>query len=91
MNPCDAQEFALHPDRQEIRAAIESFEVDPSTDVIALGNHNNQEDHTSFTKGNLADALVCLPLKATTVIVRRNGEKVFRWDNIRDLFGSVFF
>lgn len=82
-----AMEYAQHPDREEVRSAIEGLEVDPTTDTIILG----EKEYREFPKGNLRYALASLSLDTTIVVVRRNGEEIFRKGEIHDLFGSVFF
>jgi len=88
MSYSDSMEYARHPDREEVRGAIEGLEVDPATDVIILGD---EEEHRDFPKGNLRHALTSLCLDTTTIVVRRNGQEIFRKGEIHDLFGSVFF
>jgi len=91
MNPNDAREYAQHPDRQGVRLALESMQVDPTTDTIVLFGEGKSDEHRDFPKGDLRNALAYLPLNATTVIVMRNGQEAFREADILDLFGCVYF
>lgn len=90
-SPDEIREFQLHPDREKPRRALESLEVDPVSDVIFLASHGSTQDYRDFPKGKLIDALTNLDLEATSVVVTRDGKEIFREENIKDLFGVVFF